>query len=104
MIGHIVLLKLKPYTIDQQLQDLIDVLMGMKAQISGIVDITAGINNRPEGKSHGFSYGLICRFVHRVARDNYLPHPKHIEVATQPLRPLVDDLPVLITPTKDLHA
>ena len=104
MIEHIVLLKLKPCTTDQQLQDLIDALMGMKAQISGIVDITAGINNSLEGKSHGFSYGLICRFVDRVAHDNYLPHQKHIEVATQPLRPLVDDLPVLITPTKDLHA
>ena len=31
MIEHIVLLKLKPYTTDQQLQDLIDALMGMKA-------------------------------------------------------------------------
>ena len=92
MIEHIVLLKLKPYTTDQQLQDLIDALMGMKAQISGIVDITAGINNSLEGKSHGFSYGFIVRFVDQAARDNYLPHPKHIEVATQSLRPLVDDV------------
>ena len=95
MIEHIVLLKLKPYTTDQQLQDLIDALMGMKAQISGIVDITAGINNSLEGKSHGFSYGFIVRFVDQAARDNYLPHPKHIEVATQSLRPLVDDVLVL---------
>ena len=92
MIEHIVLLKLKPYTTDQQLQDLTDALMGMKQQISGIVDITAGINNSPEGKSHGFSYGFIVRFVDQVARDNYLPHPKHIEVATQSLRSLVDDV------------
>ena len=30
MIEHIVLLKLKPYTTDQQHQDLTDALMGMK--------------------------------------------------------------------------
>ena len=70
MIEHIVLLKLKPYTTDQQLQGLTDALVGMKEQISGIVDITAGINNSPEGKSHGFSYGFIVRFVDQVARDN----------------------------------
>jgi len=92
MIEHIVLLKLKPDTTDQQLQGLTDALVGMKEQISGIVDITAGINNSPEGKSHGFSYGFIVRFVDQEARDNYLPHPKHIEVATQSLRPLVDDV------------
>ena len=52
----------------QQFQSLTDTLMGMKDQISGIVDITAGINNSPEGKSHGFSYGFIVRFVDQAAR------------------------------------
>ena len=92
MLEHIVLLKLKADTTDQQLQGLTDALMGMKEQIPGIVDITAGINNSPEGKSHGFSYGFIVRFVDQAARDNYLPHPTHIEVATESLRPLVDDV------------
>ena len=92
MIEHIVLLKLKPETTDQQLQTLTAELLKMADQISGIEHISAGMNNSPEGKHHGYTYGFIVRFTDEAARDAYLPHPVHRQVAGQYLRPLVDDV------------
>ena len=59
---NIVLLKLKADTTDQQLADLSSALSSMKDKIPGIFEVTQGVNNSPEGKSQGFSYGFIVRF------------------------------------------
>ena len=95
MVEHIVLLKLKADTTDQQLADLSSALSTMKDKIPGIFEVTRGVNNSPEGKSQGFSYGFIVRFKDEKARDTYLPHPEHLLVATEFLRPLVEDVLVL---------
>jgi hypothetical protein len=92
MIEHIVLLKLKPNTTEQQVQTLTNELLKMAAQIPGIEHISAGMNNSPEGKNHGYTYGFIVRFTDAAARDAYLPHPVHRQVATQYLRPIAEDV------------
>ena len=92
MIEHIVLLKLKSDTTEPQIQRLNDALLKMGKEIPGIVEISAGINNSPEGKNHSFAYGFIVRFLDAAARDAYLPHPVHRQVAGEYLRPIVDDV------------
>jgi hypothetical protein len=92
MVEHIVLLKLKAATTDQQLANLSSALLAMRDEIPGICEVTTGINHSPEGKSQGFSYGFIVRFTDEKARDDYLPHPKHLSVATEFIRPLVEDV------------
>jgi hypothetical protein len=92
MVEHIVLLKLKPNTTEAQLQALTDALLKMPADIPGIEDVSAGINNSPEEKNNGFTYGFIVRFRDIAARDGYLPHPAHIQVAQGCIRPIVDDV------------
>ncbi|MCZ6676226.1 MAG: Dabb family protein [Candidatus Poribacteria bacterium] len=92
MIEHIVLLKLKSDTTEEQIQALTDALLKMGEEIPGIEDISAGMNNSPEGKNHDFTYGFIVRFRDEAARDAYLPHPVHRQVAGEYLRPIVDDV------------
>ncbi len=92
MIEHIVLLTLKSDTTEPQIQTLNDALLKMGKEIPGIEEISTGINNSPEGKNHGFTYGFIVRFRDAAARDAYLPHPVHRQVAGEYLRPIVDDV------------
>jgi hypothetical protein len=92
MVEHIVLLKLKSNTTEEQVQTLTDALLKMGDEIPGIAEVSAGMNNSPEGKAHGFGYGFIVRFQDAEARDAYLPHPVHRQVATEYLRPIVDDV------------
>lgn len=92
MLEHIVLLKLKPGITEAQLKTLSDALHGMADEIPGIESVTAGTNNSPEGKSQGYTYGFIVRFTDEAARDAYLPHPHHRQVAGEYIRPLVEDV------------
>lgn len=92
MVEHIVLLKLKPGVTETQLATLSEALHGMAAEISGIDSVTSGTNNSPEGKSQGYTYGFIVRFTDAAARDAYLPHPFHRQVAGEHIRPLVEDV------------
>ena len=92
MVEHIVLLKLKSEVTAAQLETLSDALFGMAGEIPGIESITAGTNNSPEGKSQGYAYGFIVRFRDEAARDAYLPHPFHRRVASEHIRPLVEDV------------
>ncbi len=92
MVEHIVLLKLKAGVSSTQLEVLRESLLGMAAEILGIESITTGANSSPEGKSHGYGYGFIVRFTNEGARDAYLPHPFHRQVASEQIRPLVEDV------------
>lgn len=92
MVEHIVLLKLKSGITAAQLEVLSDALLGMADEIPGIESITSGTNNSSEGKSQGYAYGFIVRFTDESARDAYLPHPFHRQVAGEHIRPLVEDV------------
>lgn len=95
MLEHIVLLKLKDGITEAQTQALVDGLNALKEVIPGLLEATGGYNNSPEGKDGGFNYGFIVRFADAAARNTYVPHPKHIELAQTLVRPIVDDVLVL---------
>ena len=95
MIEHIVLLKLKDGVTESQVRKLIDGLNELKKFIPGMMEVSGGYNNSPEGKNNGFNYGFIVRFKDPSARDLYVPHPKHQELAKTLVRPIVEDVLVL---------
>ena len=92
MIEHIVLLKLKEGTTEAQTQEMLDGLKKLKGLVPGILDVSGGHNNNPEGKSAGFTYGFIVRFRDAAARDGYIPHPEHQKLAKTLVRPIADDV------------
>ena len=92
MVQHVVLLKLKEATTKEQTSAVLDGLKGLQGKLPGIVSVTGGDNNSPEGKSHGYEWGFVITFEDLAARDTYLPHPEHKAVSAETIRPIVDDV------------
>jgi hypothetical protein len=92
MIEHIVLLKLKEGVGEDKAKALIAGLNELKKAIPGMLDVSGGYNNSPEGKSSGFNYGFIVKFKDSASRDGYVPHPEHVKLAQTLVRPIVDDV------------
>ena len=92
MVEHIVLLRLKSDVTSEQLDALPDALLKMEDEIDGIESMTSGINHSLEGKNQEYTFGFIVRFSGETARDKYLPHPFHVKIATEHIRPLVEDV------------
>lgn len=90
-VDHIVLLKIKPGTSSGRLKAIEKQVRGLKHAIPGIISVTAGKNVSAEERSRGFSFGYVIRFISAAARDAYLVHPKHQEVAERIL-PLAEDV------------
>ena len=92
MVKHIVLLKLKEGVSLDQTAPILEGLSGLKDKLEGIVDVTGGVNNSPEGKSNGYEWGFVMTFEDEASRDAYLPHPDHKAVSAETIRPIVDDV------------
>ncbi len=81
MIRHIVLARLRADLPPGERDALLTAIRGMGSQIPGIMAISAGPDNSPEGLARGYTHGFIVDFVDAAARDAYLPHPHHATVA-----------------------
>ena len=94
MLKHIVLLKLKPGVSEEQTADLLKALNDLmeSGAVPGILRVTGGYNNSPEGKSQGFDYAFVMWFENAEARDRYLPHPAHQELGRRYVGPILDDV------------
>ena len=78
MYEHLVSFKFNEKMNSQKANELIEVLLGFKAQISGIVELTAGINETTEVENiHGYTLGLRVTFQDKEALLQYGPHPVH---------------------------
>ena len=77
MIQHNVFLKWKASMTPAIEQASFAALLALKEKIPGIVAISIGHQNSPEGLGRGFHVGLSVQFVDAAARDRYLPHPAH---------------------------
>ncbi|MBU7592414.1 Dabb family protein [Metabacillus halosaccharovorans] len=80
MVEHIVIFKFNETTSVEQQTDAIEKLKNLKNEISGIVDIQAGLNF--SDRSQGFQVGLTVRFEDKQALEAYGPHEKHQEAVS----------------------
>ncbi|PRH87884.1 stress responsive protein [Labrys okinawensis] len=81
MIRHIVLARLRTDLPQAETEALQAAIRGMKTEIPGILQIAVGADNSPEGLARGYGHAFTVDFVDASARDAYLPHPHHAEVA-----------------------
>jgi len=95
MIEHIVLLKLKDGVTEDKTKAMMDGINDLKKVIPGIMDVSGGYNNSPEGKAGGFTFAFIVKFKDAKSRDGYVPHPEHVKLAQTLVRPIVDDVIVV---------
>jgi hypothetical protein len=77
-VRHIVILKFRADTSDEQLTAIFDHFRDLKNQIPGIVAFEHGANNSTEGMDQGFTHVVMLTFENAHARDTYLPHPYHL--------------------------
>jgi hypothetical protein len=95
MVEHIVLLKLKDGVTEDKTKLMMDGLNDLKKVISGMLEVSGGYNDSPEGKAAGFNFAFIVKFKDSASRDGYVPHPEHIKLAQTFVRPIVDDVIVV---------
>jgi len=80
VVEHIVIFKFNETTSVEQQTEAIQKLKNLKNEISGIVDIQAGLNF--SDRSQGFQVGLTVRFEDKQALEAYGPHEKHQEAVS----------------------
>jgi hypothetical protein len=75
---HIVIFRFKESLSTEKQKDLVTTLMAFKQQISGIISLSAGLNETEELQNiHNYTLGLRITFQNQEALKSYLPHPVH---------------------------
>jgi hypothetical protein len=76
-VKHVVLLKLKEGTTEEQITKFFDDVLELSETVPGIDDYVSGTNSSSEGLSQGMSHAFIMTFSDSAARDAYVVHPEH---------------------------
>jgi hypothetical protein len=76
-VKHVVLLKFKEGTAEEQIAKFFDDLLDLSETVPGIDDYVSGTNCGPEGANQGLTHGFIMTFSDAAARDAYIVHPEH---------------------------
>jgi hypothetical protein len=79
-IKHVVIMKFKPSTPPQKIQEIFTALADLRGKIPGLLDFTGGPYSSSEGLNNGFTHGFIMTFADTASRDGYIPHPEHDKV------------------------
>jgi len=85
MIIHVVLLQPKAQTTEEEITTALEHVKALQRVIPGILAIAAGKNQ--SSYHHGYTYGIIMRFVDEAHLQAHHPHPAHQAVVEE-----LDDL------------
>lgn len=77
MIRHIVLIRFNPEASEAQIAALFAELGEIRAQVPGILAITAGRSESPEKIERGYQHGFVVDFADWDALAAYQTHPDH---------------------------
>jgi hypothetical protein len=83
MIDHVVLLRFHGSVTAESIDALSHAVAALPERIDGVEAVRWGPSTSPEGLEHGFTHGFVMELRDEAARDAYLPHPVHREVADQ---------------------
>jgi len=75
MIDHIVLLKFKESTTDEQLAEVVERFKSLRSHLAGVVDLQAGLNF--SRRNQGYQVVLKVRFEDQAALDAYEQNTEH---------------------------
>jgi len=76
-LRHVVLLGFKSGTTDAEIDEIVRRFSALRDVVPGIEAFEWGLNNSPEGLSHGLTHCFTLTFGSIEARDTYLPYPEH---------------------------
>ena len=78
---HVVLVRWRPDSDDEARNGVRAGVRGLAGVVPGIRALEEGPSVSPEGLEQGNDYGFVVTFDDAAARDAYLPHPEHRQVA-----------------------
>lgn len=81
MMTHVVLLKPKAETTDEQLTTLFRHIQALQTIIPGLVAISAGPNHSTYHR--GYTHGIIMHFIDETHLQAHHPHPAHLAVVEE---------------------
>ena len=84
-VKHIVLLKFKEGTAEEQIAKFFDDVLDLSESVPGIDDYVSGANCSQENRNQGLTHGFIMTFSDTAARDAYVVHPEHERFKTMAL-------------------
>jgi hypothetical protein len=94
VLRHVVLLKFKDGTTNQQIKDIENTFCALPSKISAINDFEWGTDVSIDNRSEGFTHCFVLTFLNEADRGNYLPHPAHQELVSMS-RPYLDKILVI---------
>mmetsp|Transcript_21215 Transcript_21215/g.33329 ORF Transcript_21215/g.33329 Transcript_21215/m.33329 type:complete len:119 (+) Transcript_21215:183-539(+) len=98
VIEHIVLLKVKPDTSDEDIKKLVEGAQSLRA-IPGVISVTVGATFAEEwmpDRRHGHTHTLSCRLESKEALRVYQDHPLHVKVKKECLLPVLAEPPMAV--------
>ena len=78
MIDHLVFLAVREDASQEDIDDLVSSIRGLKDTVPGVVDLTVGENFSE--RSGGYTHGIFVRFESVEGLQEYLKHPDHLSV------------------------
>jgi hypothetical protein len=84
MILHIVMLKPKPGTTDEEIQVVLEHVKELQPKIPGLLEVRAGKNfENPD--SQGYTHGFVMQFINEAHMKSYFvtPQPDHEAVGNE---------------------
>ena len=76
MMTHVVLLKPKAATTDEELAVLFDAIRALQKVIPGLLAVSVGANRSDYHR--GYTYGVIMHFSDEAHLQAHHPHPAHL--------------------------
>jgi len=88
VVQHIVLVKWKPHTTEEQIRNAFGHAQTLPRDIDAVRNVTLG-RNRTESR-HGFTHALIVNVDDEDALWSYLDHPARLRYIEEWLKPIED--------------
>ena len=78
MLDHLVFLAAREGASQEDVEDLISSISGLRDTVPGVVDLTVGENFSE--RSGGYTHGIFVRFESVEGLQGYMKHPDHLAV------------------------
>lgn len=96
MLKHLVLLKFREHLSEQDLNAIVNGLSDLKKSLPGIMSFSYGSYIGEGKRNKGYNYAFSMDFVDQEFLQEYLEHPKHIQVKERIDRALAEDDGMLV--------
>ena len=78
MVDHLVFFAVKEDASQEEVDDLVSSIRGLKNEVPSAIDLSVGEDF--SGRSGGYTHALLARFNDRAGLQEYMKHPSHLAV------------------------